>query len=310
MGSLRSLSIVSSLALFACGEPSPYIEGFDPPERPGYTRYVTPIIKDIAPGTDDMWCQWLAPPAEADLDILEMLGDQSIGGHHAILYATSIASPAGTTRACRDSDLASVRYLGAIGGEGISGEEGRLPEGVVYRLPKGFALMANVHYTNYRAEPIEGQAVLDIKTSPPDPSRKVASLFVNIDVDVELPPMGPASMDVECTVQEDLPVFWFGNHMHGLGARAKSEIIHGDGTRELLREDPTWSAEFAFRPQFTRWPLETPKMLMTGDRIHTHCEWENTKDKEVRFPTEMCAGFGFYVGSGVQFNCVKGEWSN
>lgn len=311
----RVWGVIVALALTACGsstqnEPpdSALIAGFDPAPREGYQRYIVPAVRDIAPGTDAMWCQWLAAPAEEDVDILDLLGDQSIGGHHAILYATTIAAPPGTTRACVDSDLASVRYLGAIGGEGITGEQGKLPEGVSYRLPKGYALMANTHYTNYKTTPIDGQAVLDLKTAPVDPQRKIASLFVNIDVDIELPPQGPATLDVECEVQEELSIFWFGNHMHALGRRARTELVRGDGSIEPIREDAAWNAEAAFNPEFNRWPVEEPLVLRRGDRIKTHCEWENTENKVINFPTEMCAGFGFYVGSGVQFNCIKGEW--
>lgn len=303
-----------TVALAACGgedpapEEGPFIEGFSPAVREGYTRYIVPPVRDLAPGSDQMFCQWLTPPAEEDIDILELLGDQSLGGHHAILYATSIISPVGTSRDCHDADLTGVRYLGAIGGEGVSGEQGRLPEGVVYRLPKGFALMANTHYTNYKTTPIDGQAVLDIKTAAPDPNRKVASLFVNIDVEIELP-KGQNTLDVQCEVQEELKVFWFGNHMHALGSKAKTQVTRANGGAvEVIREDSTWNPESAFNPQFNRWPLEAPLMLYPGDRIHTHCEWNNTGEQTVRFPTEMCAGFAFYVGSGVQFNCIKGEW--
>jgi hypothetical protein len=290
---------------------SEYIAGFNPPAvMPGYTRYVMPAVKAIAPGTDAMWCQWIAPPATEDIDVLSLMGAQSKGGHHAIMYATSAAAPVGTTRACADADLASVRYLGAIGGEGVSGV-GALPPGVVYRLPAGWSLMANVHYINATEAPIDGQAVLDIQTAPKDPSRVVASLFTNIDIDIALPPNQASALDVNCTIpatQADLHFFFYGNHMHELGKSIFTEVIHPDGTKQMLREDDTWIREFAFNPNTSRWPLDQPLVLKAGDRVHTQCHWVNDRSTEVDFPSEMCASFGFYIGDGVQLTCIKGNW--
>jgi len=285
------------------------IDGFDPPAMPaGATRIVMPPVKNIQPGQEAMWCQWVAAPFEKDTDVLEITGAQSVGGHHAIMYATTAAAPLGTTRPCTDEDLTSVRYLGAIGGEGVTGAAGQLPPNVVYRIPKGFGLMANVHYVNYKAKPIDGQAVLDMKLAAKDESRVVASLFVNIDVEVDLLPNKTASMDVWCTLQDSLRMFWFGNHMHVLGTSAYTEVIRGDGTKEMLRNDPTWSPEFRFNPTFNRWSLDSPLILNKGDKLHTRCNWNNTNGNEIYFPSEMCAGFGFYIGGGVQIDCIKGEW--
>src|SRR5205807_525242 len=124
----------------ACGKKAgPYIDGFNPPPvADGFQRFVTPPIRDIAPGTDDMWCQWIAPPADADHDVVIVEGLQSKFGHHVVLYATSVIQPVGTSRRCSDMNVLEIDYLGAIGGEG--GATFQLPDGVVFRVKKGEAL--------------------------------------------------------------------------------------------------------------------------------------------------------------------------
>jgi copper type II ascorbate-dependent monooxygenase-like protein len=311
----RRLGLASiAVALFGCSSsPAPrderLVAGFDPPPAAGgYTRYIMPAIARIPPGTEAMWCQWVAPPFDHDTDVLDVVGHQSVGGHHAILYATTIHAKVGTTRPCLDQDLTTVRFLGGIGGEGATNGE-KLPEGVVYRIPKGSALMANVHYVNYTRAPIDGQAVLDLQLTAIDKSRSVASLYTNIDVNhIWIPAGQHASLDVTCTMREDMSFFWFGNHMHALGESAFTELIHPDGARSFVRQDDTWSAEARFNPSFNRWSIADPLVVRAGDRLHTQCHWNNTTSEDAAFPREMCVGFGFFVGAGVQINCIENDW--
>lgn len=285
---------------------------FTPPAlKEGMTRILLPPVMDIQPGQESMWCQWVSEGFDREMDILEVTGAQGVGGHHAILYATTSRAPIGTTRECYDEDLVSVRYLGAIGGEGLSSADGKLPPGIAYRLPAGYALMANVHYVNYKTKPINGEGVLDLRIVEKDESRQIATLFTNLDIEVSIEASSRKSMDVECVLQEDMDFFWFGNHMHNIGVSAYTEVIrHDTGATELVRRDETWTSEAKFNPPLTAWPLDNPFKVRRGDKLHTHCEWNNTSDKPVEFPGEMCVGFGFHVGGGTQVNCIKGEWTH
>jgi hypothetical protein len=291
--------------------PSPYVDGFNPaPAEAGYTRYVLPPIRNIAPGTDRMWCQYIeAPATDSDYDIVWVQGAQSKGGHHIVLYSTAAQVPGGTTRDCTDNDMLSVRFLGGLGGEATSSIGKVLPSGTVFRMPKGSRYMANVHYINASDHPIDGQGVVDIKIVPPDFSKKVASIFTSVGVDSLKVPPGPSSMDVKCNIKQDLTVLIFGNHMHELGTAAYSEVTRKDGTKQTLRQDRTWDKNEVFNPLFDTWTLDKPLLFHTGDVLTTHCEWNNTTNAAVSFPTEMCVSFGFYLGD-TQIDCVDNDWSD
>jgi hypothetical protein len=314
MGMRKALPLLVLVA--ACGgkstgtPSSQFIPGYTPaPVADGFTRFVLPPVKGIKAGDEAMWCQWVAAPADHDIDVLNVAGSQSAGGHHIIMYATTSNAPVGTSRACSDNDLVSLRYLGGIGGEGMNNVVAMLPEGVVFRLHKGQGLMANAHYVNYTKGTIDGQGVLDLKMVPADSTHTVASLFTNLDVDnILIKGNQMSTLDVSCTMQQDMSFLNFANHMHELGTTITTDLTRKDGTKTVLRTDPTWLPEYRFNPVFSTWTLDTPLVIKKGDVVHTHCEWSNDKAADVTFPSEMCVGFGFNVGDGAEINCIEGQW--
>lgn len=303
-------------ALAGCGgteqggtdAPSEFIEGLNPPPvAEGYERYVTPVIHDIQPGEDGIWCQYLSGAFDQDMDVIDVMGEQSTGGHHLIFYATSNIAPVGTTRECSDADMLSLHFLGGIGGEGAGAVADALPSSAVFRIPKGYALMSNTHFLNTSAKTMDGQGYLDLKLAPADATKTAASMFVNINSNVLVPAHQSATLEANCPVQEDLKMFAFGNHMHEKGKSIYTEIIHADGTKELLRTDETWNEEMVFNPKFNIWSVEQPVWFRKGDTIHTHCEWNNDTTEDRAFPTEMCVGFGIFLG-GSELHCIDGVW--
>jgi hypothetical protein len=301
------------LGVAACGgHDSGLIDGFHPAlAQAGFTRYVLPPVRGVPAGQQILQCQWVSAPVDHDVDIIATAGEQTTGGHHAILYASTEAAPIGTSRECNYGDLASVRYLGGIGGEGTTGAAANLPPGVAYRLRKGFALMVNTHYINATEAPMDGQTVLDVKYADVDPSRLAASMFTNLDTnDIVIPANQHFALDVNCTMKQDIPLFLFGNHMHKLGTSIFTEVTHAATmSKEPVIQDPTWTEEFVFNPRVTTWPPAAPYMLKQGDTLHTHCEWNNTGSDIITFPTEMCVGFGFFVGEGDEINCISNDWT-
>ena len=279
-------------------------KAFNPGEvAPGYTRF-TPEPVELSPGEEGIWCQWVAGPSEEDQDVVDIAGTQSAIGHHAVLYSTTSHEPVGTTRPCEDADQLHMRFLGGIGGEGTAVE---LPEGTVFRLAKGRSLLVNTHYLNATSKPAKGESVVDVKLTPADPASQVAAFFTNVDSGIHLPPHAETTLDVSCTLEHDLRVVWWANHMHASGVETFSEVIAPDGTAQVILRDDTWEYEWSFNPQFAAWPVKEPLSLKAGDTIHTRCTWQNTGAETVKFPTEMCAGLGFFLGE-KDVICHKGVW--
>jgi hypothetical protein len=308
---MKNLFFVAAGVLIAgCGtDPeSQYVAGFNPPPvAAGYTRFLTPTTKGIAPGADLEMCQWVTGPASAPQDVLDFTGAQSATGHHAILYATTETQfPVGESHPCTEQDMLSISFVGAIGGEGASNLK-VLPDGLFFRLPANQALMINSHWVNATDQTVDGQAVIDIKFAPASDQRQIADLFANGGVRFAATP-GVTAYDVSCVLQQDFNFAVTFNHMHQYGMSAYTELIRGDGTKDMLVQDPTWAADQGFNPKYNKFSLAAPKVAHVGDTIHTHCEWQNTTTAPIMFPTEMCVGTGFYFPGHGQVACVDGAW--
>lgn len=296
---------MQSPASGAAGSGAAEKEFHAPPLEPGYQRYEPPPI-DVGVGESNDWAQWVGGPLDQDYDVVDIKGDQSVGGHHALMYATVDEQPTGFTRIWKDEDQLAARLMGGIGGEG--GANVNLPPGVVFRVKKGSYLLIQTHYLNVLDHPIVGHTVVDIKLEPVDLSRTVASMMSNTTLSIDLPPGKQTVMDIYCDVQRDLRFIQVSNHMHDYGKTSVTSWIDPEGMKHVLKDDVTWSGDLALNPNFTKFPAESPRVVAKGSRLHTQCTWHNTSDTNVKFPTEMCVFFGF-VYSDSDIYCTDNKWA-
>ena len=297
--------------LAGCGtDPSSQVAGFNPPAAmSGYTRFTTPVIKDVEPGANIEYCQWVADASDVSRDVMDVVGYQSPTGHHAVLYATTDTTfKVGETHECTTADMLHISFVGAIGGEGTGTSAAKLPDGLNFRLPAGQALMINTHWLNATDNAVDVQAVLDVKFTPMSADHVIADLFANNGDTFEIAPGMSATYDNNCVLQKDVNFAMVTNHMHGLGTSVYSELIRADGTKDMVIQDTEWKAEEQFNPNYVRFSVAAPKVGHAGDTFHTHCEWNNTTTKTQLFPDEMCAGVGFYFPGNGQITCENGGW--
>jgi len=310
-----SIILGIGMALVGCASDSPsqsFVAGFQPGAvAPGYTRFVTPIVKDLQPGDNVEYCQWVQAASPEAKDVLAIAGSQSKTGHHATIYATTDTSFAvGESHICTTQDMLSISYVGAIGGEGTGAAVSMLPDGLFFRLPAGQALMVNTHWLNATDEVIDGQAVIDLKFDKASDSRTIADLFANNGDTFQIAPGERSTYDVNCTVPHDVNFALIGNHMHSYGASAYTELVHPDATKTMVIEDPVWSPEMQFNPRYKPYSVDAPLVAHAGDVYHTHCEWTNNTTSTQYFPDEMCVGFAYYFPSQGQIVCENGGWGN
>jgi hypothetical protein len=275
------------------------------PPADGYQRFEPEPI-EVAAGESHDWAQWVGGPLDQDYDVVDITGAQSRGGHHALLYATNEAQPAGFTRLWQDADQLTTRLMGGVGGEG--GGKVTLPPGVVFRVKKGSYLLMQTHYLNTGEEPIIGTTVLDVKLAPADPSHRLASIMANTTTDVSLAPGLDSTLDVTCEVQQDLQFIQVSNHMHEYGTSTFTEFVDPGGQTHTLKSDAAWSYEWALNPNFATYPVEQPLLVPAGSTLHTQCTWNNMSDRAITFPTEMCVFFGFILNDS-DIYCTGGRWS-
>jgi Copper type II ascorbate-dependent monooxygenase, C-terminal domain len=277
--------------------------GARPSAVAGYQRFEAKPTP-VAPGQSIMSVQWVAPASDRDVDVLDITGWQSAPGHHVVLYATADEQPVGTVREWQNEDQLSARFIGGSGGEAAA--QIKLPPGVVTRVPKGFALLMQVHYMNTSSREVMGESLLDVKLADASPAHRVASFFTSTTLSYELAPQAKTTLDVSCKIEQDVPLLMFANHQHHLGTSVYTEQISPDGTRADVKRDERWNYEWAFNPNFSYRTVDSPLILKAGNTLHTRCEWMNSGAAPVKFPDEMCVFLGFFLGER-DINCGEGE---
>jgi len=329
--------LAAAVVLPACGSgtesgPEPTKAGsvadtaFNPPAvLPGYTRIVAPTVRDVGPGSDVTFCQYVIAPVDHDTDVLDVMGYQSKFGHHAVAFATTASMPIGSSMPCMGegmdvpsdagsggNGLASMgTFLGGVGGDAGGNAASALPPGVAFRLAQGSGIMFNIHFINTGEKPIDGNAVLDFKFADTDPNRKIAAMFLNLNFGFTLPPNQETDSSIECTAKSDVSLIMMSNHMHEYGIHAITSVTHSSGDVETLHEDPKWSFDMQFNPNYSRWTPDAPFVIHAGDVLRTSCSWMNDTSKTLSFPREMCIGVGFALADGSKPAvpvCVNGNW--
>lgn len=280
--------MLALILIAACASETPPPDDGPPA---GYTRYVTTPIT-IEPGQSGQWVEWVADPVGVDMDVIEIIGAQSAGGHHAILYGSEDPQPVRTMREWVETDQLATRFLGGVGGEG--GADFRPPEGAVLRIPAGSSLVIQTHYVNTTDEAIVGDSTLDVKMVPASPDHLVASFFGVGSIDIVVTP-GQSFLELDCVLERDIPLVMWSNHMHNYGSKVTSVLLDGD-QEIMLKDDPQWNYEWALSPNFVYRTIADPMVLPAGSTVRTRCEWSNTTADTIGFPDEMCAFFGFYIG--------------
>lgn len=337
---MRTRSLLAALAISslpACGsgqgDQSPSSAAaatgaWNPPAvSEGFTRLVSPTVHDVKPGDDVTYCQYVMAPFDHDVDVLSVEGAQSKYGHHAVAftYTPAPGEEPGSNIQCMGTEfsagsgmaapsgsaLSAGGFLGAVGGD-AGKPTSFLPEGVAFRLKQGQGVLLNVHYLNTGSDTVDGNAVVDLKLADVDPTRKIASLFINFNGGFDLPPSTPTTSTVDCVAKSDVQIIGFSNHMHEFGTTASSQVLRADtGSVEELHDDPTWTYDMQFNPAFSNWSLDAPFVMHAGDTFRTSCTWNNTTANSMTFPREMCVGVGFALATGDNPTvpmCLNGTW--
>ncbi|HEY5923222.1 MAG TPA: hypothetical protein VIV11_16195 [Kofleriaceae bacterium] len=272
----------------------------------GFIRYKADSVR-LQPGETKQFVQWVSAPLDRDMDVISVRGSQGPGGHHALLYASPDVEPVGTNRAWTSADQITSRFLGGAGGEGASAAT-QLPPGAVLRVPAGSGFYIQSHYLNVGDEPIETGSTVDVMLAEPSPEFTVLSMFVSGTLAVSVPP-GASEQTLICDVVEDTQLVLYFNHIHETGVSVATELRSGDGAVQMVKHDPAWDYEWSTAPNFRLETLEQPLVLTAGQQLVTTCNWNNLTDKTLRFPDEMCAFLGFYIGNNDRA-CANGEWIN
>ncbi|MDQ3235503.1 MAG: hypothetical protein M3Q07_27145 [Pseudobdellovibrionaceae bacterium] len=266
-----------------------------PAPSQGVIEIQTPILDELKPGQEVMFCTYLDLEIPSDMFIESYRAFQSrAAAHHAILFSVKKPREPGTyvCGSAEESMQEETTYLAATGG-GSNGDEGSsysLPDNVLFRAVKGQQFMIQTHWLNYLDKPIRGQAVFHIQQRQPTPKDKIADFFFISTNQFKLDPNDTnRQVQARCTMREDLTFFMASGHMHEYGKHVVVTVKKASGESMKIL-DHSWTPHFTAVP-----PAYTQELKVgQGDEVIVDCTYKDKLDKPLSYPTEMCGSVGFF----------------
>lgn len=246
----------------------------------------------IPAGTEKMICwipNWVP---DKNYSIKRFVGLQGKMGHHVVALRSNIPRQAGSVFDCTNIEqMTSIRPLVLTD---ISEDKPLLPEGYAVQVQKESKIVIQSHYVNTSDKDIKVADVAQFFFAK-DPNTKLASYFIVNHGAVDLPP-GKQSVSLSCTVKHNMNVLLLFGHMHEYGSALKIELEH-EGQRKELYNVPQWLVDYRDKAPINFFGQENQQPELTfapGDKVHLHCDFNNTTQKDIRFPSEMCTLVAYY----------------
>jgi hypothetical protein len=285
---------------------TPLVDGFDvmPPPADAL-QLVSPIIRDIAPGSNIEYCYYTKHILEESVAIRAGQGFQATGGHHVVVYWTSDTEDE-QIHECTEADMAKLHVLSGGGAEAGNGIINGLPSGGAFHVPAGAQFVMNVHALNAGAEAIDTQAAANLFYG--DETLKPLTSFYVTGTEPNVAPHSTGSYTTSCEAPRDFSVVRLLGHMHEWGARLTISL--DDGSGPTIFYDKPGSGDFSYNPPYVDYPADAPLLIKKGTKITAVCEYNNSTAKPLTFPTEMCAAFGYILGNEAELGCANGSWNH
>ena len=289
---------LGSIALFSCGDGGPRDVRVALPEPdPSFIDLVTPeVVLEV--GEERMFCLHIDNDrGEFVTDLLDV--SQGAFGHHAALLTTLDPMPAGTLEDCTDESTMwkySVFVLPGLA----------LPAGHGIRVPADQHYVFQFHYINTGDEPIVVRDVARLRMVDASTIEHWVAAFSTNLLDFEIPARTTGQEVFDCVIENDTYIIAAGGHMHDIGDAFELEVGMSEETMAPLYQVDAWRPDFRDAPPVNFY-FDDPLLLPAGSILRTRCAWDNTADRPVRFPEEMCSAFGYIRGLMEPLRCSVGE---
>jgi hypothetical protein len=265
-----------------------------PAPDPAYYDVIAPELT-IQPGEEKMACFHLASPAEEiAIDFLDT--EQGPFGHHVVMLSPKEPQPDGTLEDCTDAaDMSKYRTLIL--------PETEIPDGYAVRVPPRTPMVFQFHYVNTGLKPLLVRDYARLHKIPMADVTNWATTMGTTSARFRLPADGSEVIEsFDCVIPHDIDVLVLGGHMHEHGAWMKIEMGNDAENLELMYNVEKWVADYRDAPPVELF-LTNPRRVAAGSILRTTCAWKNLGDKELAYPEEMCAAFGYTAGSEEQIQC-------
>ena len=252
----------------------------------------------LAAGEEGYYCVYATVPRDVYIKAFRPLIPQ--GTHHTVLTRYTGTHPDGTVECSVGTNGQSMIY-----GSGVGSPDFVFPDGIGLHLPAGTRLLLNLHLYNASDASLTGRSGTLFQEATADEIEHVGEIVLaGPTVGLQVPP-GTSTQSGTCNVSsitdEPVQVFALSQHMHKLGKHLKTTVRRG--AEELTLQDIPYDFE-----EQTFQLVEPFVELRPGDVLTTHCTYDNTTGRTVRFgdssDDEMCfTDLFYYPAQGAPFIC-------
>jgi mono/diheme cytochrome c family protein len=145
------------------------------------------------------------------------------------------------------------------------------PDGMAKFVPAGSDLVFQMHYTtNGMAD--EDQTSIGLVFSKSPPKQRVITLQLNNHALIIPPEADDFRVEVQGTLPNDATLLSFFPHMHLRGKRFEYDIVHDDGSVEILLR-----VNYHFHWQLS-YKLAEPRLLKAGTKLRAIAWYDNSKN--------------------------------
>jgi hypothetical protein len=269
--------------------------GLEPPAF-GLQLAMAPFT--VPPDTEVTQCRYVTLRTSASVYAAGFEGRMREGSHHFILYRSLAGSPGEFQGECEMELLRAVLYGGQTG----ENEQG-LPPGVAMEIPAGATLILESHYVNHGAEPIVGEAVVNIRYVDRAEVANLADVLFFLNRDIAIPPRSTVTVEKTCELPAGAKVFVLASHMHRRGTAFRMDLVDwttGDSLQHLY-DNYQWDD-----PLVVKMPDAAPLEIGPDRGLRFRCTYRNDDDVTVRWgltsEDEMCIAFGaYYPSQGIRY---------
>jgi hypothetical protein len=151
-----------------------------------------------------------------------------------------------------------------------------LPDGMAKRIPAGWRIIFSIHYQAIGSVQ-KDQTRLGLTFADPKTVRQEVATRAMIDPALRIP-AGESDFPITQTwaVNRDLQLLAMYPHMHFRGKSFRYDLIHPDGSEEVLLEVPRWDFNWQHR-----YVLANPRRIPAGSWLRCSAVYDNSADNPV-----------------------------
>lgn len=294
---LPSLTALS-LSISGCsGGETPTGTGGNAPKPTATSHDAGPFT--VEPGKELVMCTFVRGENAEEADVVRFETEQSMGGHHLIVYTIDHAVDLPPTICSQGGQPSWSQLLASQ----IHKETVTFPEGVGFHVQAHQQYVMETHFINTTDKPMAVNSTFKETYAEPGTVKQRAATYFFGTTNIDIPPNGALTKTVTCTPPAAMSLQTMFGHQHRRGTGVSVDFIPGkSGAAERIYETKLWEGP----PIVT---LEGGRTLGVGDAIKVTCDWQNDSPTRLGYPHEMCFAIGYYwpAESGMSCNSIGGS---